>query len=90
MIKKGWILFLAVVLTAGFAGTSYAASVDLDGSVRVRAEYRENSDWNDTSDDENAWVEQRTRLTANATVSDDVSAKVTLQDSRVWGSEIKH
>ena len=89
MIKKGWLLFLAVVLTAGFAGTSYAASVDLSGQVRVRAEYRENFDFDSSPNavDENAWVEQRTRLTANATVSDDVSAKITLQDTRNWGQE---
>lgn len=87
MIKKGWLLFLAILLSAGFAGTSYAGSVTLGGQVEVRAEYRENADFNDAATDENAWVEQRTRLTANAKVSDKVSAKITLQDSREWGSE---
>ena len=61
MIKKGWLLFLAVVLTAGFVGTSYA-EVTMSGQVRARAEYRVNNDWNDAADDENAWVEQRTRV----------------------------
>jgi len=88
MIKKGWLLFLAVLLTAGFAGTSYAASsVTLSGQVRLRGEYRDNADWTDATSDGASSVTQRTRLTANAKVNDKVSAKITLQDTRIWGSE---
>ncbi|MFQ5586632.1 MAG: alginate export family protein [Thermodesulfobacteriota bacterium] len=87
MIKKGWLLFLALLMSAGFVGTSYAADVTLSGQVRLRPEYRDNADFNDNADDTKSWVGQRTRLTANAKVSDDVSAKITLQDTRNWGTE---
>ncbi|MCP3677842.1 MAG: alginate export family protein, partial [Deltaproteobacteria bacterium] len=87
MIKKGWLLFLAVVLTAGFAGTSYAAGVDLSGQVVIKGEYRDNANFNDAVSDGTSHIDQRTRLTANAEVSDDVSVKITLQDTREWGNE---
>ncbi|MBW7956935.1 MAG: alginate export family protein [Deltaproteobacteria bacterium] len=82
-------VFAAAVTVAWTAPAS--ADVTFNGEYRARGEYRNNQDFNDTDtvadDDNRAFIGQRIRLTANAQASDDVSVKITLQDTRLFGAD---
>lgn len=78
--------FAAALATLALSTQAYAESAfDFSGMIRLRPEMRENSDFNSDNDDKQAFIGSRTRLSAKATVQEDVFAKLTIQDIRSWG-----
>jgi hypothetical protein len=55
------------------------------GQVRVRPEIRDNADFDSDRSDRLRFFAQRTRLGADVKVNPKLEARVTAQDSRVWG-----
>ncbi len=86
MRKKLWSIFAAALLVAGLAGTSYAASIDLGGSLRLRGVTVDNKDRTSGTSGV-GFIEQRTRVNVNAKVDDKTRVFIQLQDSRDWGEE---
>ena len=85
-MKRIILSVFAAAVTAAWAIPASAGDVTFSGQYRLRGEYTNNNNFNDdVSDDSDVWV-QRVRLTANAKATDDVSAKITLQDTRTWGA----
>ncbi len=85
-MKRILLSVFAAALTAAYVVPADAADVTFSGQYRLRGEYRNNSDYNDdTADSRNLWG-QRVRLTTDAKATDDTSVKITLQDTRNWGS----
>ncbi len=78
---------LAGALALAVATPAFAADIDVSGHIRFRPEMRDNSDFNGDNDDKQAFIGSRTRVTVNGTVDEDISAKITFQDVRVWGQE---
>lgn len=64
------------------------SQVVFGGEMRLRPEYRSNADFNKDTKDTNSFVGSRIRLTALVQAQEDVSAKITFQDSRNWGEEV--
>lgn len=86
-MKRIILSVFAAAVTAAWAIPASAGDVTFSGQYRVRGEYKENYDLDDANRDTvDTWT-QRVRLTANAKATDDVSAKITLQDTRIWGAE---
>ncbi len=81
-------VFAAAVTVAWTVPAS--ADVTFNGEYRARGEWRDNADIGATPDDAKndtqSFIGQRVRLTANAQATDDVSFKITLQDTRNWGT----
>ncbi|OGP15124.1 MAG: hypothetical protein A2052_06955 [Deltaproteobacteria bacterium GWA2_54_12] len=85
-MKRIILSVFAAAVTAAWVVPASAADVTFSGQYRLRGEYTNNNNFNDAvSDDSDVWA-QRVRLTANAKATDDVSAKITLQDTRTWGA----
>lgn len=87
-MKRIILSVFAAAVTAAWAIPASAGDVTFSGQYRLRGEYTANNDFNDagvSNDEGDVWT-QRVRLTANAKATDDVSAKITLQDTRTWGS----
>ncbi|MCK5237049.1 MAG: alginate export family protein [Deltaproteobacteria bacterium] len=78
------LLILALSAVALVAFTVPAMAVDFDGSLRVRGENKDNTNF--VENDGAAFVGQRARLTATANPTDDVTVKITIQDTRTWGT----
>lgn len=80
---------LAIVAAASIVAAgapAFAADVDLSGEVRVRYEQRNNyTDLDDDASDSTKNTTQRTRLSATVNVDDKTTAKITLNDARLWG-----
>jgi len=87
-MKRILLSVFAVAITAAWSlpTTATASEVTLDGQYRLRGELRNNADFNDSINDHSDFWGQRVRLTANAKATDDTTVKITLQDTRVWGS----
>ena len=85
----------ALLLTgAVFIGGQYAQAVDVEvgGQIRPRVEIADdalNAGTNVSTDPSvtNTFTTMRTRLHVKASISDDVSAFVQIQDVRTWGGE---
>lgn len=87
-MKKFFGLFAAVTLMAAGIAPAFAADVELSGEVRVRYENLNNyTDFNDDLGDRDSKISQRTRLNAKVSVDDQTTAFISLQDTRVWGTE---
>lgn len=85
-MKRIILSVFAAAVTAAWAIPASAGDITFSGQYRLRGEYTNNNNFNDAvSDDTDVWA-QRVRLTANAKATDDVSAKITLQDTRTWGA----
>jgi hypothetical protein len=84
-MKRLLLSVFAAAITAAWVVPAPAAASDitLSGQYRLRGEYRSNPNF--TSNNSNSLLDQRIRLTAKAQATDDVSVKITLQDSRRWG-----
>jgi hypothetical protein len=92
------------ILASAFAAVALAAwslpataAVDFGGQYRVRGEWRDNVNFQDTGlifdegytsydDKDQAYINQRVRLWGVAKPTDDVTVKVTIQDTRQWGA----
>ncbi len=85
-MKRILLSVFAVAITAAWAVPVSAADVTFSGQYRLRGEYRDQQDFNDNATDNSSSYGQRVRLTANAKITDDTSAKITLQDTRNWGT----
>ncbi|MBI5886745.1 MAG: alginate export family protein [Deltaproteobacteria bacterium] len=87
-MKRILLSVFAVAITAAWAlpTTATASEVTLGGQYRLRGEQRNNADFNDSVNDHTDFWGQRVRLTANAKATDDTSVKITLQDTRNWGT----
>lgn len=84
-MKRIILSVFAAAVTAAWVVPANAGDVTFSGEYRVRGEYVDNQDRVNATDDKGDFWGQRVRLTANAKATDDVSAKITLQDTRVWG-----
>ncbi len=62
-----------------------ASDVTFSGSYKLRGESRAHATFTKGDNNDPVW-HQRTRLTANAAATDDTTVKVTIQDTRDWGS----
>jgi len=85
-MKRIILSVFAAAVTAAWAIPAYAGDVTFSGQYRLRGEYVDNQDRVNATEDEGDFWAQRVRLTANAKATDDVSAKITIQDTRVWGA----
>ncbi|MEE8573821.1 MAG: alginate export family protein, partial [Thermodesulfobacteriota bacterium] len=89
-MKRFFVLAIAVVALAAMSVPASAA-VDFGGQIRVRGEWRDNVLFQDnydsgTYDDrDQAYINQRVRLTGVAHPTDDTTVKITIQDTREWG-----
>lgn len=92
-MKKIPVAFFVLVVGLVIGGAALVAAdegpsqVSFSGEMRLRPEYRSNADFNKDTKDTNAFVGSRIRLTGLVQVEDDISAKMTFQDSRNWGEE---
>lgn len=86
-MKRILLSVFAAAITAAWAVPAGAADATFGGEYRVRGEYRNNADFDDTStsNDHRDYIGQRVRLTGNLKATEDTSFKITLQDTRVWG-----
>lgn len=57
------------------------------GMVRFRPEFKNNYDYDRTTSDAVEFVGQKIQLSVEKEFSPDVKAKITIQDSRLWGGE---
>ncbi|MFQ5464862.1 MAG: alginate export family protein [Thermodesulfobacteriota bacterium] len=87
-MKRILLSVFAAALTAAWAVPATAASVDFSGQYRLRGEFRDNKDFDENNTDTNSDYLQRVRLTANAQATSDTSVKITIQDSRTWGTNV--
>lgn len=86
-MKRILLSVFAAALTAAWAVPASAADVTFGGQYRLRGEYRDNTDFDDDAPDATDMWGQRVRLTANANATDDTSVKITIQDTRTWGTD---
>ena len=84
-MKRLLLSVFAVAITAAFVvpAPATAGDITLSGQYRVRGEFRGSPRFV-VGDNQGSYL-QRVRLTANAQATDDVSVKITLQDSVRWG-----
>lgn len=86
-MKRGWILFLlTLILVAGLVATSYA-EVKIGGELRLRGVMVDNSDRASGAPKDGGYFEQRTRLSADASVDENAKVFIQVQDSRKWGEK---
>ncbi len=83
-MKRLWILALTAV--ALLAWTVPSMAVDFSGQLRVRGEMRQNPTFNEDVTKSTAMTVSRARLTGVANPADDVTVKLTIQDTRMWGA----
>ena len=57
------------------------------GMVRFRPQYESNYDFDKTTDDVNEYVGSKVQLGVEKSFGDDVTAKIMLQDTRIWGGQ---
>ncbi len=87
-------IFLGIVLITGmaFAQEEFEEelypSLTVSGELRVRPEYRNNEDFNESAVDNNAFIASRIRLGLNAVVNERVGLFLQPQHTAVWGSEL--
>ena len=85
-MKRIILSVFAAAVTAAWAIPASAGDVTFSGQYRLRGEFVDNSDYDEAVNDTSDMWGQRVRLTANAKATDDVSAKITIQDTRNWGT----
>ncbi|MEE8573824.1 MAG: alginate export family protein [Thermodesulfobacteriota bacterium] len=89
-MKRFFVLAIAIVVLAAWSVPASAA-VDFGGQLRVRGEWRDNVLFKDNygaanyDDRDQAYINQRVRLTGVAHPTDDTTVKITIQDTREWG-----
>ncbi len=87
-MKRIILSVFAAAVTAAWAIPASAGDVTFSGQYRLRGEYTDNTtDFSDATQDSRDFWTQRVRLTANVKATDDVTAKITFQDTRTWGAE---
>lgn len=88
-MKKILVLAVAGVFAASLAGTAFAEMTDLkiSGEIRVRHVEQNNYDMNSDAGDASNTTTQRTRVNVDAKVNETTKAYISLQDTRIWGSE---
>ena len=84
-MKRLLLSVFAAAITAAFVipAPATAGDITLSGQYRVRGEFRGSPQFT-LGSNQSSYL-QRVRLTANAQATDDVSVKITLQDSVRWG-----
>lgn len=74
-----------LLVAAGICLPNPAQSIQFGGEVRIRPEYKDNSDFNKDTSDTLSFVGSRIRLVTTAKDMDDVLVKIVLQDTRNFG-----
>ena len=77
---------MAAVLAVGTVATAQAElqNVEIDGSLRIRG------NWLDMdNNNEQAWVEHRTRLGVKADFTDEVSTYIEFDNYNIWGNDFR-
>ena len=89
-MKKISALAVAGVFVASLAGTAFAemADVKIGGEIRVRHVEQNNYDLDSDAGDASNTTSQRTRVNVDAKVNETTKAFISLQDTRIWGSEV--
>jgi len=87
-MKRIILSVFAAAVTAAWAVPASAVDITFSGQYRLRTEWRDdvNFDKNAAPGTQDDWG-QRVRLTTNVKATDDTSVRITLQDTRVWGTE---
>lgn len=88
--RRAMPFMLAFLFATGLAPRSASAQtreLTVVGEVRVRAELRDNADFDDATSDRQRFFGQRTRLGVDARVNPKITGRVILQDTRFWGQE---
>jgi hypothetical protein len=85
-MKRLLLSVFAAAITAAFVipAPATAGDITLSGQYRLRGEFRDKGTFT-KNDSQSSDYLQRVRLTADAEVSDDVSARITIQDTKKWG-----
>lgn len=88
-MKKIKALAVAGVFTAALSATAFAemADVKVGGEIRVRDVITNDYDLNNDAADRNNTVTSRTRVNVDAKIDETTKAYISLQDTRVWGTE---
>jgi len=80
------LLLMSMLLGLAMAASAELQNVEVGGSIRIRG------DWFD-GEDNNVWdqafVEQRTRLSVKADFSEDVTAFIELDEYDIWGEDFR-
>ena len=79
-------LFLLCFILA-YAGRAAAepSEMNISGEMRFRPEMRNNADFNDNTNDQQAYIGQRIRLNFDIKTENGIKAFISAQDSRKWG-----
>jgi hypothetical protein len=91
-VKKVWLVVALVALAGGLATKTYAdvQNIRLSGDIRVRG-YWLNNVGGDTNEDQlsgsDSYISQRTRVSVEADLEDNVLVVVTLKAEGLWGGE---
>ena len=87
-MKKFFIIALAIIFAVGFAADmAFAGDLSVRGTMRVRAWSTDNTDFNDASDDESKYWDQRLRTAFTFTAAEGISAHLRLDFAEIaWGS----
>ncbi len=87
-MKRIILSVFAAAVTAAWAVPAHAVDITFGGQYRLRTEWRDDVNFNkDVAPGAQDDWGQRVRLTTNVKATDDTSVKITLQDTRVWGTE---
>lgn len=86
-MKKFIFSLVGVMLFVTAAPVFAESDIKVSGQLRFRPEMRDKQKFGSVDDDKQAFIGSRARLTIDANVAEDVTAKLTLQDVRVWGEE---
>ncbi len=90
-MKKVLAVLLAAAMIASAASSAYAAvqNVRLGGDIRTRAYYNRNLfSVDDTEKHEDFYIRQRSRLSVEADLTDNVWAVATVEADGLWGREV--
>ncbi len=66
---------------------SFLEGFKVSGLIRFRPEFKYNYDFNKTTDDINEFVGQKVQLGIHKNFTKDITAKIVIQDARVWGGQ---
>src|SRR3972149_6292779 len=87
VVRRLLIVLLTIFVVAGLVSISYA-EVKLGGELRLRGIMVDNSDTTTAgAKTDGGYLEQRTRLNADAPVYENAKVVIQIQDSRKWGEK---
>lgn len=91
-MKKVWLVVALAALTGGLAANTYAdvQNIRLTGDIRIRGYWQNNVGGDEVEDQlqgTDSYISQRTRVSVEADLEDNVLVVVTLKAESLWGGE---